>query len=453
MLPLISVLTQFLLVTLVVTAAVLGIAVGYFYVQARRAEREAPSLPPPERAELRQRDAEIAVIRMRIEEISRRQQTGNETQHQIVQQQLEQIQQHLKARARQIEGFQSQLRYEMRQRDEAMAQLGARLEEAIHTDALAAARALPQATAEPTPALPGAQPEPSLKPEASAEPEIPARPPSLQPQPAVEPPAPEPAEAPEPGWSWEPIELDFRLDVDDPEKTAFPTSGDGRAGASQGDLLALFGIGDGEREGRDEEPTPVYFPVSDLLVDEAEEEVGEGDLDDTLAAMLQDVRPEPTPVPTPVAGATPEAETHSLPTEDDALDGLVQWALLDLPTAEGQEPAAPVQAQAVAPAPSVQKPYSGGDGMATEAKPAVPPGAEALTILPAVDDARQAVLYRLGVRTIEDVARWSRMDARRIAAALEGVSEDDIMNDWVFEAQSILFDRYQRDLGGRRTSA
>lgn len=76
--------------------------------------------------------------------------------------------------------------------------------------------------------------------------------------------------------------------------------------------------------------------------------------------------------------------------------------------------------------------------------------AETLTVLSAVDETMQQALYGLGVTTIEAIARWSRTDARRIANHLKGTTEEDLMERWVFEAQSILFERYQDELRDQR---
>ena len=47
--------------------------------------------------------------------------------------------------------------------------------------------------------------------------------------------------------------------------------------------------------------------------------------------------------------------------------------------------------------------------------------------------------------TLDEIARWGRTDARRVAVELQ-VSEEDIMNRWIFEAQSALFERYQAEM-------
>lgn len=69
-----------------------------------------------------------------------------------------------------------------------------------------------------------------------------------------------------------------------------------------------------------------------------------------------------------------------------------------------------------------------------------------LTTISSIDEATQERLYAEGVRTLDEIARWGRTDARRIAAALR-VPEETIMSEWVFEAQSALFDQFSRQSG------
>ena len=68
----------------------------------------------------------------------------------------------------------------------------------------------------------------------------------------------------------------------------------------------------------------------------------------------------------------------------------------------------------------------------------VPPGADDLTIIMTIDADVQNALYLAGVTSLDEIARWSRADARRIAADV-GISEETIMNQWIFEAQAALF--------------
>ena len=76
------------------------------------------------------------------------------------------------------------------------------------------------------------------------------------------------------------------------------------------------------------------------------------------------------------------------------------------------------------------------------AAPYVPPaGADTLTVISTIDDLTQQALYMAGVTSLDEIARWGRTDARRISSAV-GVSEDTILNHWVFEAQAALFQSF-----------
>lgn len=54
-------------------------------------------------------------------------------------------------------------------------------------------------------------------------------------------------------------------------------------------------------------------------------------------------------------------------------------------------------------------------------------------------------LYLAGVTSLDEMARWSRADARRVSGFV-GVSEETIMHQWIFEAQSVLFEHYQQQM-------
>jgi len=69
--------------------------------------------------------------------------------------------------------------------------------------------------------------------------------------------------------------------------------------------------------------------------------------------------------------------------------------------------------------------------------------ADDLTIIRGIDADTQRKLNAAGIFHLDEVARWSRADARRIAGAVD-VAEETIMHEWIFEAQSVLFDSYQR---------
>jgi predicted flap endonuclease-1-like 5' DNA nuclease len=430
MFPLVSLLTQFLLVALLVQAAVLGGVVGYFYLRARRVVTGG-TLSGAERRELQQRDAEISAIRSRVEEIFHYQQVGAETQHQIIHQQIEHLQQHLQARTRQIEGLQSQLRHEMQQREAAMAELRSQLSQALQVitrPALLAGMDVAPAGSVPEAALQfPARQEPSSEDEVglsspvrhlSSDESVPAG--DFQPAPP-----PEHAEtAPSLGWTWEPIELDFRLHSEG-------TADFGR----EDDLISLFPVEDDTQSTQRAASTTAGVPERPAFT--------------PLDAFLRD---DPArPAPAQPAGHEPAHESNvgaGKPTTvgsgdgGDGLDGVIRWTPLQVLDETEQNATASGQ-------------FAGGDGSSTVASPArsAPPGTDDLSALSAVGVSHRAMLQQLGVTTVEEIARWTRSDAHRMASYIEGATEETIMNDWVFEAQSILFDRYQQVLSARRNTS
>ncbi len=146
--------------------------------------------------------------------------------------------------------------------------------------------------------------------------------------------------------------------------------------------------------------------------------------------------PEPTPEPT----AAPETglidlDALAAPSEPDAVPTTDVDAT---PLAD----AAPEPAADVAPEPA----EAGlAEGAAPEAAP-IPDGAEDLTVISTIDDDMQRLLYLEGVLTLEEIAQWGRGEARRISTRVS-VSEETIMNQWVFEAQAALFSRYSKQAG------
>ena len=72
--------------------------------------------------------------------------------------------------------------------------------------------------------------------------------------------------------------------------------------------------------------------------------------------------------------------------------------------------------------------------------PEVPEGAEDLTVIASVDEDVQRLLYIAGVRTLEEIAQWGRGEARRISTQVN-VSEDTIMNQWVFDGFDATYTR------------
>ena len=156
-------------------------------------------------------------------------------------------------------------------------------------------------------------------------------------------------------------------------------------------------------------------------------------------------RPTPAPVPqTPLAPApTPPAHTEVAP-------GSTAWvSRSDRPEPSGDSAPAqapPAVATPAAAAPDAFDPFAE-PAPAAAAKPfVVPDGAEDLTVVSSIDVSVQHALYLAGITKLDEIARWGRGDARRISAQV-GVSEETIMNQWIFEAQAALFDQFARQTG------
>ena len=79
---------------------------------------------------------------------------------------------------------------------------------------------------------------------------------------------------------------------------------------------------------------------------------------------------------------------------------------------------------------------------ARAAEPFVAPeGADDLTVITSIDEGMQRLLYIEGVTTLEEIAQWNRTRARQISMRVQ-VSEETIMNQWVFEAQAAMFHQF-----------
>lgn len=76
-----------------------------------------------------------------------------------------------------------------------------------------------------------------------------------------------------------------------------------------------------------------------------------------------------------------------------------------------------------------------------------PSGTNRLTVIDGIDESMQDRLYAVGVHTLDHIAHWGRDDARRMADELN-VSEETILNEWIFAAQAALFERHQREFAG-----
>ena len=154
-----------------------------------------------------------------------------------------------------------------------------------------------------------------------------------------------------------------------------------------------------------------------------------------VMAPTVEVAPAPTAVdnaPEPAWVSRPAAHADEAPDDAFLVAPASEFvAPSDQPVAEAAPAAEAVtdaEAEAVADAETADE-----DGL--------PEGADDLTIISAIDEAMQERLYRLGVVSLDEIARWNRGEAGRIAGLLE-VSEEMIMTQWIFEAQAALFRQF-----------
>lgn len=173
---------------------------------------------------------------------------------------------------------------------------------------------------------------------------------------------------------------------------------------------------------------------------------------------------EPDSASDPVAEAPPSDEkTPEQPKPLSEFDRLLDWSDFE-PEAHDEEPAE----SDVLDTPS-------GDGMTATRAPSPPTvrqerpvaitrktpptdpvaaairkGGQDLTVITGIDDEMQIALRRLGVTTLDEIASWHPADAERYAQQLGTVSEREIFDVWVLEAQSALFELFQQRLRTNR---
>lgn len=202
---------------------------------------------------------------------------------------------------------------------------------------------------------------------------------------------------------------------------------------------------------------PVVFELSALEV--AKEEPVAFDPDEFAAFRTVDVAEfgEPSPAEVEAPAAVEPVDVAEFETADfgsfesDAsgpsfeLEAPAAAPLVSIPEAPSAPDAPPDSAWVSrAPRADAETPT---DAATADAPPfAAPEGADALTVITSIDEDLQRALYRAGVTSLDEIARWGRGDARRYALDLE-VSEDLIMGQWVFEAQAALFSQYARQAG------
>ncbi|WP_412068079.1 hypothetical protein [Rubrivirga sp. IMCC43871] len=156
-----------------------------------------------------------------------------------------------------------------------------------------------------------------------------------------------------------------------------------------------------------------------------------------------------TPAPTPEPARTAvEAPKTGLIDMDDLMAPPAPTAIPAdaAPEPVAPEPIAPPPADAT-PEPVTLAPSGDAEPMEAPEVAPTPEGAEDLTVISTIDEDVQRLLYLEGVLTLEEIAQWGRGQARRISTRVE-VSEETIMNQWVFEAQAAMFSRYAKQATG-----
>ena len=492
-----SVFTHLLLAVTLVLAAVVAGTMAYHYAKARLREKNGFTYDPEKNeavpatgAEQRAKSAEeIAQIRSRIESLMEQQQVRSESQSQHLAQKLDEIRNHMGAQDRKMDGIKSELRHEIRRRDGELEGLRHQLAGAL--DAFwKSMPALPEGSA-PL-ALPA--PSPEEVPTAAFEPaEEAAEAPAF-----AEEPAEEPVTVDEHAPLEEPVTLAaVPLDEAGSEDVAPMTADVPEASAIAPDALAA------EQERAEVEPTaPPPFPWGDTPVWDDGPAWGEGavwesseppappaavspwaspfeeitldEFADDEPGSPTDLSPAPRPWPAAPASAWPtplgdgglpvDEEIKALPTSAPIADPLSydapeeQASIRPLFTMADETPAPPP----VAPGPPLPvRPAARPSGAAAAPRPAFIPQAatpipdappdpspappvtgDNLTVITNISAELQQKLYAIGVTTLDEMARWSRADARRISG-LVGIEEEIIMHQWIFEAQSALFEHYQ----------
>ncbi|MEM9997549.1 MAG: hypothetical protein AAF809_07595 [Bacteroidota bacterium] len=385
--------TFLILIAVIVLAVALGGVIAFLYVRARRAEEAggATSAAPVSQKEvLRQKEEQVTKIRQRIEELYQQQQEQR-IQHAQLSQQMDDVKLHIETNDRKVDGLRSELHHEIERRNQELDELRHQLAGALDSF-WKTHDALPEGpSAGPRMLTAGSPPQAA----APAEP-APIAPVNTDPAPA----APEPADA----------TFVDTTPVAEPEAPASSglewQSFDFAADISNADVSGA--------EVTPEDPTPV---------DAASFDGPSGD-SSTPDAPLPTFASFASLTSTPPPAAPPPATPAPSPSASEPAAPVPSVSAPNAPAPSGPAPSMP------APEPSA---------------PSRPDGADDLTVISGIDEDVQQQLYALDVVKLDQVARWSRTEARRVAQEL-GLRPQVVMDQWVFEAQSVLFDQYQQQL-------
>lgn len=417
----------------------------HFFRRARSRETLAPARQTESaQSTSDQSTSEMRLLGDRIETLVNQQQLQGETQRQRLGQQIDEVRQVVSQQGHRMDGLRGEFQHEMQKRDHEIGEIRQQLS-AIQQAALPAAEteALPPA---PRALPPAAAPEPTDAPALLAE-------------------APEAAPVAEPAFTFEPGGDSFagaEAPPPRPPESAAEPANPAPARDLFEDALSLDAplpaiadsfFGQPPDTPEPAEPTPAEpFPPASVPAPpppgpSAFESPVFSDMgfDAFAPGEPASAGPEDTSVswevtPAPADGFTDAAPAAPPPSAVPPDGGA--WVIAQRETPAAAPPAATPPAE-VSPA------DEWAEAMPAEAAaPYVPPAdADDFRFISTITEDVQRTLHMAGVTKLEEIAHWSRGDARRIATEV-GVSEETIMNQWVFEAQGALFERYSSHVGG-----
>lgn len=497
-LPVGSMVTYLALAGLGVLAVVAAVLSVFYFTRARVYERIESTLPASggEATEMR-------ALGERIEALVGQQQLQGETQRQMLAQKIDAIGQHFDEQRHAVDGVRNEMRHETRRRDAEMDEIRhqiAAIQQAVPAIAASAPLALaaPEASSEASPAAPPAPAEPAAA-------DAPFEDVTYQDLPFEDLPFEDlPFEAP-PVAHVPFDDVPTPLAVDDALISLDAPSGDSAPGDPV--PFEPFSFETPAEAVAAEEPAEVLLPDDPFawtVVDAAPDAPTDASLEDAPEifaarvapaafepAAFEPTAPEPADFPsdpfempvaaTPEPQATPDGfafETFDAPIAQppayaapaDAappVSPFDTWSVVtpdELPAAapdagawvarsdrpEALDFSAPAFASPAFAAPdefdpfAVAAPAAPPPLAASAAEPfALPAGADDLTVVSSIDADVQHALYLAGITRLDEIARWGRGDARRVATQV-GVPEETIMNQWIFEAQAALFDQFAR---------
>ncbi|HEX9950370.1 MAG TPA: hypothetical protein VGB53_01260 [Rubricoccaceae bacterium] len=461
-----------LALVLIGVLAVCAVVASLYYF--RRAQLHEAAQPDPTETVV-----EMRALGQRIETLVGQQQLQGETTRQQMAQKMDAVAEGMTQQRTHLAGLQNELRHEVRRRDAEMEEIRTQLASVQHAAARAALAAPAPLTLAPAP--PATAP-PTVQPPAFEAPtfEAPAfeaptfQPPAAEtpafesfsdvpmgdgfaaafsdadgwdigaPAPTLSDPFASPAEPPTVAPAFEPVAPFVAADLfaaDPPDEVAPPAEApppDAAPGFTFEDLTPAFEVPTFESPA----PAPAAWTPA---------------FEPATFGTPAGVSPT-TPAPA-VHAPAPPSETAWIARADrpepTAAFPTFQIPTFEMPAAEAPTFAAPAfeaptfEAPVFA-APTFEAPAFAGLTMDVPppapvpdaAAPYVPPaGADTLTVISTIDDLTQQALYMAGVTSLDEIARWNRTDARRISSTV-GVSEDTILNHWVFEAQAALFQSF-----------